>query len=85
MNSDKKTQKVEESTEKPDLEERKKEFTKEFNELRKQYAIDLKPSLDFYEYKELPEEVKLSILVLGKHKARYIYELVEIVPNTDDN
>ena len=72
-----KTQNSQENSEK----ERKENFTQELEKLRNKYQLDLLPSLDFYEYKVLPEEVQLALLVLNKHKARYIFSLVELQQN----
>lgn len=61
---------------------KKENFTKEYNELREKYKLDLIPTMDFYEYKVLPEELQLALLILNKHKVRYVFNLVEL---KDDN
>jgi len=62
---------------------KKEEFTKEYEALRKKYGLELSPAMDFYEYKVLPEEVQLALLILNKHKVRYVFNLVEL--KQDDN
>jgi len=61
-----------------DLEKRKEGFTKGLDALRKEYRLDFVPTMDFVEYKVIPDEISLAILILNKHKMRYIYNLVEI-------
>lgn len=88
MESTEKTQKQEKNTEYKEnqdlsLEDRKKAFKEEYEALRKKYSLDMSPEVDFYEYKVLPAEVQLALVILSKHPMRYIFNLVEI--KQDDN
>lgn len=80
-----KNEKTQENIEKVELtlEQRKKQFLEELTVLKKQYNLNFEPKMDFFEFRVLPDEVKLAILVLSKFKMRYILELVE--ERLDDN
>lgn len=68
---------------KDDLKERKASFTKEFEELKKKYNLDFSPLLNFPEYRIIPDDVQLALVVINKHKTNYILNLVEVKPNDD--
>ena len=78
-----KSQESQENKEKDNLQISKEKFTEELNALREKYGLDLLPTMDFFEYKVLPEEVQLALLILNKHKVRYVFNLVEV--KKDDN
>lgn len=52
----------------PNLEE----FSKKFQELLKEYNVIPNISLDFPDYKNLPAEVQLALLVMNKHKNQFV-------------
>lgn len=78
-----KTEKNQENSENQEKvkESEREQFQKELEALREKYHLDLVPVMDFFEYKVLPEELQLALLILGKHKVRYIFKLVEIKGN----
>jgi len=60
------------------LQETANKLEKEIGELEKKYGLSLSVTLDFPRYKELPEEVKLAIIILNKHEAKFVRAYKEI-------
>lgn len=79
--NDKKAEKVEKS----ELEQRKDNFKKEFEELRNKHKVDLQPRMDFFEFKILPVDLQLALIVLSKYQFKYVYDLVEVKDKSNDN
>ena len=52
------------------INERIKSFEKEFKESLDKYYLNYTIVIDFPIYKELPEEVKLALIIIDKHKAK---------------
>ena len=63
---------VKDSATKKTLESKSEELSKEFNELKKKYGLEMVISLDFPEYKVLPAEVQLALAVISKHKNKFL-------------
>lgn len=57
---------------KVDLQVTANQLEKEIVELEKKYGLSLSVTLDFPMYKELPEEVRLAIIILNKHGAKFV-------------
>jgi hypothetical protein len=85
MDSTEKKEKPTENEKKEEitLEQRKEGFNKELNEIREKYKLDISPLIDFVDYKIIPEEVQLSLMIINKHRTQYIFKLVEL--KQDDN
>lgn len=66
--------------EEKELNNRKEEFFKEFVELQKKHKFSLDIKLDFPEYKILPDDVKLALKVISKHKTGFV---LDCTPNDD--
>jgi hypothetical protein len=58
-------------------EKKKKEFSEQFNKLLSEFGYKIQISLDFPEYKVLPEDIKLALLVLNKHKNQFLLDFIE--------
>jgi hypothetical protein len=54
-----------------------KEFRKDFEELLKKYNLTMKVTLEFPEYKILPTDVQLALIVISKHKNMFITNFVK--------
>jgi len=67
------------------LQDRKDKFTVEFGELQNKYKLKLYPIMDFVEYKQIPADIQLALLVLNKHTVAYIFDLIESEGSNDDN
>lgn len=52
------------------ISERIKSFEKEFKESLNKYHLNYTIVIDFPVYKQVPEEVKLALLIIDKHKAK---------------
>jgi hypothetical protein len=59
-----------------------KEFSEKFNELMKEYNVTPEIHLDFPEYKNLPIEVQLALMVMNKHKNQFVLNFKE---NNNEN
>ena len=57
--------------EKKELQSRVDAFSKEYQDLLDKHNLQLKIEIDFPEYRKLPDEVQLSILVINKHKPEF--------------
>ena len=53
------------------------EFSKEFNELLQKYNVTPQIHLDFPDYKNLPAEVQLALLVINNHKNNFVLNFKE--------
>ena len=72
--------KNQEKAEKPnenDLKVREEAFLKEFKELEKKHKVSLVINLNLPEYRILPEDIKLALLVIGKHKTEFVLSCKE--------
>ena len=59
------------------IETKKQEFSKEFNDLLLKYGYKVQISLDFPEYKVLPDDLKLALVVMNKHKNQFLLNFIE--------
>lgn len=55
--------------------ERVKAFNDELDALMSKYHLKLQGDMDFPQYKILPPEVQLALIVLEQHKARFMFKL----------
>ena len=53
------------------------EFSKKFNELLQEYNVTPEIHLDFPEYKNLPVDVQLALIVINKHKNTFVLNFKE--------
>jgi len=58
------------------------QFSQKFNELLKEFNVKPQISLDFPDYKNLPIDIQLALLVIDKHKNQFILNFME---NNDAN
>lgn len=58
--------------EKPSFDETLKAFKKDYDALLFTYNLEEKPDMDFPQYRQLPLEVQLAILILKKHGGVYV-------------
>lgn len=65
-------EKVEEKT---DSQKRHDDFFADLKALSEKYKVDFNISIDFPEYKVLPDELQLALMVMSKHKNRFILGL----------
>jgi hypothetical protein len=72
MKKEKKIQKPAESIEKIDFQKRSDGFISDMQLLKIKHGLDFQISMDFPEYKELPDDLKLALTVMNKHKYRYV-------------
>lgn len=63
------------------FESKKQDFAKDFQNLLEKYEIKVAIRLDFPEYKILPDEVKLALIVINKHKNQFVLDFVESKEN----
>lgn len=59
------------------FQEKSENFVKELGELKTKYEIDFDIKMDFPEYKILPDDVKLAIAVIAKHKTNFVLHLID--------
>lgn len=59
------------------FQEKTEKFIKELGELKTKYEIDFDIKMDFPEYRILPEDVKLALAVIAKHKTNFNLHLVD--------
>jgi hypothetical protein len=57
--------------EKMSIEKKIELFEKELGELLEKHNLDMTIMMDFPEYRILPEEIQLAIIVLNKHRMQY--------------
>ena len=67
------------------LEKRKEAFSAGLEALRKEYKLDLLPTMDFIEFKQLPVDIQLALEVLNKYPMRYVYGLIEVKEGDSKN
>lgn len=53
------------------------EFSKKFNELLKEYKVTPEIHLDFPDYKNLPVDVQLALIVINNHKNTFVLNFKE--------
>jgi len=54
------------------------EFSQEFNNLLQKYGYQVQIVLDFPEYKVLPDDLKLALLVMNQHKNQFLLNFLEV-------
>lgn len=60
------------------LEAKKQKFGEEFNNLLKKYNYKLQVNLNFPEYKILPPELQLALVVIDKHKNEFLINFIDL-------
>jgi len=72
MENQENQEKIIETVEKLDFQKRVDDFIKELDVLKAKYKVDFKISIDFPDYKVLPDDLQLGLRVVGKHRMNYI-------------
>lgn len=75
-NLTKNTKKEEISTENLSFDEKKVNFAKELEDLLKKYQFNLKIRLEFPDYKVLPDDVKLALATIARHKNQFVIDFI---------
>lgn len=70
------TKKDEISTENLSFDEKKANFAKELEDLLKKYQFNLKIRLEFPDYKVLPDDVKLALATIARHKNQFVIDFI---------
>jgi len=60
------------------LEEKKQKFGEEFNNLLKKYNYKVQVSLNFPEYKILPTDLQLALVIIDKHKNEFLINFIDL-------
>lgn len=68
-------EKVEKTVEKSDFQKRADAFFADLKELQDKHKTDINISIDFPEYKILPDELRLALSVMSKHKMQFVIGL----------
>jgi len=53
------------------------EFSKKFNDLLQEYKVTPEIHLDFPDYKNLPVDVQLALIVINNHKNTFVLNFKE--------
>lgn len=67
--------KEETKIEKTDLQKRSNAFFADLKDLQDKHKADINISIDFPEYKILPDELRLALSVMSKHKMQFVIGL----------
>jgi hypothetical protein len=65
------------------LEEKNKLVTKEHEEIRKKYNLDVHVTIHFPDYRRFPDDLQLALNVISKHNMQFIISYTE--RKQDDN
>ncbi len=57
---------------------KKADFLKKFSDLLKEYNYELSISMNFPDYLTPPDELRLALLIVGKHKHEFVFNLKEL-------
>ncbi|MDE1868039.1 MAG: hypothetical protein KGI08_10075, partial [Thaumarchaeota archaeon] len=66
-------------TEALDIKARVELFNKELTALLQKYHLKMEGGMDFPQYKILPTELQLAILLIQQHRGQYLMNLIDLL------